>query len=256
MRFVALLAIGASAGVAVQACGSQSASAPEDSAPVTSGCQGDADCPLGQVCRSIRVGESEERSCVVDGLHGEAGAPSSSTPAPTATAPPAPPDAGLDGAVEAGNGNDDAGDASVVQVDAGGTSDAGGPCRSSLTVTITKRTTFGNCLYNTTVEASSPAVLDYPCAGGGAQVTFGAQTFTGTFAGGIVDVVNVDTYSYKVPDTGTICSYTSTQTIDGTLTSGTLQYDYTEKLVDKSSLACKLLTAACAESGPVAATAP
>jgi hypothetical protein len=82
-------------------------------------------------------------------------------------------------------------------------------------------------------------------------VVFGAQTFAGALTSDKISVQNVDTYPLPIKNTGTICYYTATQTISGTLASGTLHYDYHEVLTATSPSACKLLSIGCTESGPV-----
>jgi Cys-rich repeat protein len=253
MRPIMFLLILGAAAVTGSACGSSDASVGNSTdvvaVPV---CRDDSDCPTGQVCRSIRLGESEKRNCVVDSLHSgsatgvaddagdvggssdaggdadEGGLPDSGTP-PTDPPP-----------TDAGN------DVTVPPTDAGN-----GACTSSLTVTITAKGPYSTCQWDTTVVESSPATLHYPCAGGTASVVFGAQTFTGDLTSGKLSVQNVHTYPFPVKNTGTVCDYTATQTITGTLASGSLHYDYSEVLTATSPLACKFIAAGCAESGPV-----
>jgi len=245
--FAPVLALGTAAIIASACGGSGSSSASSTDVASAPACQVDSDCPAGQLCRSIRLGESEERSCVPDSLHDEAGTAGTT----------------IQGVLPDAGGDDDPrdatapGDTGAPPSDAGGDvfvppTDAGnGACTSSLRVTITAKGPLSTCNYDTTVVESSPATLHYPCAGGAASVVFGAQTFSGELTGGTVSVQNVDTYPLPVKNTGTVCYYTATQTITGTLASGTLQYKYTEVLTATSPAACKLLSVGCAESGPV-----
>jgi Cys-rich repeat protein len=249
VRFFALLSMVGAVAITASACGS---SGPSDASSTdvvaVPACQVDSDCPAGQVCRSIRLGESEERNCVPDSLHDEAGtvvrgadpdAGDDDVGDDGGEPAPPPPDGGPP-PTDAGN------DVTVPPTDAGN-----GACTSSLTVAITAKGPLATCQYDTTVVASSPATLEYPCAGGAASVVFGAQTFSGALTNGALSVQNVDTYPLPIKSTGTICYYTATQTISGTLASGALKYAYTEVLTATSPAACKLLSIGCTESGPV-----
>jgi hypothetical protein len=121
-------------------------------------------------------------------------------------------------------------------------------------VTIATSGPLPSCTFDTTVEASSPATLTYPCAGGSASVTFGSQVFTGSETGGTLSLSNVHTYTQHFAFMGTMfaCDYKATQTISGSLTAGTLQYAYSEVLVTINPT-CALGTVTCHESGPVTA---
>ncbi len=246
MRYLVLglpLAIGLAAAIG---CGSASQA---DEQPLSFGdslgdgpCKTDADCTEGQTCRTVRMGELDQRLCVP--------LPNATKEGETSSPPPgATPDAGSPPP------------APFVVTDAGAAPDAIAPpdggslCSAALAVKITDKGPFSTCGFNSTVEASSPATLKYVCPGDGdAQVTFGAQIFSGEIKSGVVTVQNVQTYAIQVPNTGTTCSYVSTQTITGTLASGTLAYDYKEALAQGQPAICKVTTAACYQSGPVTVT--
>jgi hypothetical protein len=151
------------------------------------------------------------------------GEPDSSSPPPDSGSPP--PDSGS------------------PPPDAGPTS-----CSKSLSVTYTN-TGLPTCTFSTTVDKSSPATLDYPCAGGAASVTFGAQTFTGTETGGTVSLTSVTKFAFVDTQYNMTCNYVATQTISGALASGSLAYTYKDQLDTGQPTLCKFVTAGCTASG-------
>jgi hypothetical protein len=204
-------------------------------------CGSDADCPEHSQCRVVRVGELSRQMCVAQ-----------STPLP---------DGGpvLDGSAPRGVGDGGAAtafDANVTLTpysDAGlvlppDASDAGGVCSKSLTVTITQPGP-STCVYDSKVVETSPASLQYQCAGGAASATFGAQTFVGTLADGTLTITNFSRYPFKVLTV--TCWYTAKQVITGKLASGALQYSYVEALDSGQSPLCVLTTAPCEQGGTV-----
>ena len=151
----------------------------------------------------------------------------------------------------------DAGTAYIAPPDAAGVDaapvDAGiGPsaCSKALSVKITSQN-LPTCVFNSTVEASSPATLSYACDGGNATVTFGAQQFLGTETGGNVNVSNVSTYDFVNTKYNVTCKYKATQTITGTLASGKVAWAYSEVLEPKQPALCPFVTAACTGTGDV-----
>jgi hypothetical protein len=199
----------------------------------------DADCPAGFACKNVGVGEIVVQSCVQT--------PDASSSADASS----PVDSGI-----------------LIVVDEAGPPDAAPPvdaalpdggvalaCSNQLTVTIASVLPYPRpkCTLNTTVDTSGPATLSYPCSGGPASVTFGAQTFTGTDATGSVTVQNKSGYSMTSPFLGHVtCHIDATQTISGTLASGTLQYTYTEVLTPGQSTLCPLAFLPCSGTGTVA----
>jgi hypothetical protein len=128
--------------------------------------------------------------------------------------------------------------------------DAGAVCAKMLAVTFTQQSA-GTCVYNTTVVESSPAKLDYMCTGGPATVTFGEQKFSGSITNDDVSLTNVDLYTFTNEKYKVTCAYRSTQTITGSLSSGTLTYSYTEKIEPNQPTLCPFVTTPCSASGPV-----
>lgn len=248
MRPLALLSsvILAVATVTVAACGGDSAGTVEQPAeakvgapldplagPGGSMCSVNTDCSPGQECRLVRVGELQQYVCV-DGLANE-----------DAAAPKPITDAGQPPSADAAKKSDALPPKPVTA------SDSGVDCARALSVTVTtKEPSATTCVFNSGVETQN-SWLVYVCAGGAAKATFGDQTFSGSVSNGVVTVTNVDTYDQAVPNTGTSCNYTSTQTITGTLASGTLQYSYTEALTKGEPIICNFLLRPCSQSGPV-----
>jgi hypothetical protein len=248
VRLVALLALIATGAASGIACGSVSNTDGEVGAIATTTCRTDTDCPSGQTCRSIRLGEAEQRACVPQTAIDDGGAWSGEE------------EDGASGSKDAGSndgslGTNDAGSGVDASTRDSGSDAGNGICTSALRVTVTSTGPFPSCVYNTSVVASSPAGLKHPCVGNGpASVKFGTQTFSGSVAAGVVTVTNVDSYSIDIPNTGTKCGYKNTQTISGTLSSGTLSYSYTEELAPNQPPICKVLSAACYQNGTVSVT--
>lgn len=228
-------------------CGSADSSPVADETPLSFGqrsndgpCTSDAECAPGESCLTVRIGEQVLNRCVPQTATSPA-----VTPAHADASTSAAPDASREAAAPIADGGSP--DVVLAPVDGGG-----GNCTLALRVSISASGPAGTCIYNTTVEASSPATLFVPCEGDGpAHVTFGDQTFTGTLTAGQIALDNVDTYTVMVPNTGTSCEYTSSQAIDGALASGTLAYTYTEVLSPGQSAICRFTTLACYQSGPV-----
>lgn len=131
--------------------------------------------------------------------------------------------------------------------DAGGFLDAAGAtdCERDLEVGLLSVSNAA-CYVNTQVE-SKTSKLEFPCAGGAATVTFGTQTFTGKVNGDLVHLKNVETFNYGG------CPWESTQTIDGDVTTGSLDYSYTEKPLTTcpDQYPCTANGSLAAEGGPV-----
>jgi hypothetical protein len=202
-------------------------------------CQSDADCPDGFACRTVRIGEIAQQTCVLQASPSDAGAPA------------------IDAVADAGApvvGPRDAGNLEAAPPDAGP-----GVCGNWLSVTIVSvspkpRTlspgTKGSCYLDTSVDATVREWLSYPCKGGAASVTFGTETFAGTETGGAVTLTNA--HSYSEIALGVHCEFNTTETISGSLASGTLQYSYSEVLASGQSSLCPLLFVPCSASGTVA----
>lgn len=69
----------------------------------------------------------------------------------------------------------------------------------------------------------APGVLQFPCAGGAAAVTFGDSQFTGTVQGGMVDLSLRTRFHFSDG-----CDWESAQRIAGELASGQLTFTYIE----------------------------
>jgi hypothetical protein len=101
-----------------------------------------------------------------------------------------------------------------------------GPTTCSKTLTIPSVSlSNGVCTDINTKVTKGPATLSYPCAGGAASVTFGAQTFTGTVTSSQLQVTNVAKFTLGP------CELESTQTISGNLGAPPLAYAYGERFV-------------------------
>jgi hypothetical protein len=140
-------------------------------------------------------------------------------------------------------------DAGSVE-DSGSSSSDAAPtaCSKSVSVSFPRVAT---CTYNTTADSSSPATVSYPCAGGAASATFGAQTFTGTESDGSLSITNVSKYTFTNTKYHVTCTYVATQTITGTLASGKGSYSYGEALDADQPTLCPFVTAGCNASGDV-----
>jgi hypothetical protein len=203
-------------------------------------CQQDSDCDKHDPCTTFSCrkdsGELAVGRCAYALGDGKGcGGP----PGPVGIVTPDPPDA-------SGVADADAVDAAdAAAADAGPSA-----CTKALSVRITK-ISQSTCLFNSTVEESSPATLSYACAGGAASVTFGAQTFTGTETAGSVSLTNVSTYTFTNVKYNVSCKYIATQTISGTVASGKLTWAYTEVLDKNQTPLCQFVTGACTGSGDV-----
>jgi Cys-rich repeat protein len=217
-------------GLLIVACGSNpgpEATEQADAADPSLGdgaasCSADSDCPTGEICRNVRVGDVTGYQCI----------PAQST-------------------LDDDAGADAPGDASEEAVHPADSGSSG--CTNQLAVTITRTGPDPTCTFNTTVVSSSPATLAYPCAGGSASVSFGSQTFTGTVTSGTVSLTNVTTYPFSFTVSGKTytCEYTETQTITGTLASGSLTFNLQQALDASQPLLCSEVTIPCYESGTV-----
>lgn len=261
-------------GAWIAACGSSDKSAEEEQANANFAGQGnragaktcnvDLDCDNHDPCTNFRCdrgsGELTVGQCVYTLGSGEAcrGAVDAGitvvTPLPdpeprdAGGAPPEPTDSGpgVDAGAQADASPTEAG------TDAGGVSDAGPTtCNDSLSVTKFTNTGLATCTFNTTVQQSSPATLTYPCAGGAASVTFGAQTFTGTDSGGTVSLQNVSKFSFTNTKYNVTCVFVATQNIKGDLASGKLTYDYVDVLDAKQPALCPFVTSGCTATGEI-----
>jgi hypothetical protein len=67
--------------------------------------------------------------------------------------------------------------------------------------------------------------LAFACSGGAASATFDGHVFTGTIAGDVIALTDIEKFTFNN------CQWQSTEKIDGDLTKGTLTYSYTEKPV-------------------------
>jgi hypothetical protein len=115
------------------------------------------------------------------------------------------------------------GEAGTPQPDA--TPDTG-PTTCTKTLTIPNVSLSNSvCTDINTKVTKAPATLTYPCAGGNASATFGAQAFAGTVTGTTIDVKNVESFTLKS------CQLQSTQEITGDLAAAPLSYSYGEKFL-------------------------
>jgi hypothetical protein len=78
------------------------------------------------------------------------------------------------------------------------------------------------CFLDQRVEGRD-GVLRYPCAGGSAVATVEGATFVGSSEGDAVDVELSSSYEHTAG-----CTWITTQVIRGSLSSGTLEYRYSE----------------------------
>jgi hypothetical protein len=173
-----------------------------------------------------------------------------SAPDTAATDTGAPPDTGV-----ADTGSDDTGSPDTGPPDTGQARDsAPTTCTAQLTVTITSSGPATTCSFNSMVATGTTATLMYPCAGGTAMVTLGDQVFSGTVsASGAVSLTNVSMYSQlSLPPLKITCSFTGTQTVTGTIASGSLSYDYAEAFSTGDMPICPSLFETCWEKGTVA----
>jgi hypothetical protein len=73
------------------------------------------------------------------------------------------------------------------------------------------------------VQVGSQGGIEYPCEGGPVSATFGPITFTGTVVDGAAALDATTTFDWSDG-----CTWSSSQTITGTLASGSLEYTYSE----------------------------
>lgn len=80
----------------------------------------------------------------------------------------------------------------------------------------------GGCFVDQQVEGTD-GVLRYECAGGAASATFAGASFVGSIEGDAVDVELSTSYAHTDG-----CTWVTTQVIRGSLSSGALEYRYSE----------------------------
>lgn len=129
----------------------------------------------------------------------------------------------------------DAGDAGVTVVD--GATDAEKPtgnCTRTLSLgEAALKLSAADCDLNENV-ARRKGVLTYGCGDGPAKADVGGKTFTGTINGDAVQLTLVDDFDYGA------CSFTSTETLSGSLAGGKLSYAYKEAYQASSPTTCGL----------------
>lgn len=140
---------------------------------------------------------------------------------------------------------EDAGDASATAqpdaADGGATlADASDAAPSPATCTRTLslgeaalRLSAADCDLNENVVRRK-GVLTYGCGDGPAKAEIGTKTFAGSIAGDLVQLTLVDDFDYGA------CSFTSTETLSGSLSAGKLSYAYREAYQASSPTTCGL----------------
>jgi hypothetical protein len=99
----------------------------------------------------------------------------------------------------------------------------GQPCAADVVVTDISPSS-GGCFIDAPVVGDA-GTIGFPCSGGAATLPLGDIVFTGTVAGGIVDLTATTQYPWFG------CTVQSTQHITGSLGSGTLPYSYSEVII-------------------------
>jgi hypothetical protein len=118
-----------------------------------------------------------------------------------------------------------------------------GDCKPSLEVTGS--TPSSPSCVDFPVKAGSTGTIEYPCAGGPVTAELGTVSFSGTVNNGVVSLEGTEIIPPGQSPDG--CTWQNTHKIDGVLSSGTVAYSYSEKVLSGSNC-----WSPCTETGSVA----
>jgi hypothetical protein len=132
-------------------------------------------------------------------------------------------------------------DAPTFAADAPDLSGDAQTCTGAASIAITNFSSNGACYYDTSLKTGAVGTLVYVCTGGAATLTIGPEVFTGTYdpKGGTVSLQEQRNFPYSDG-----CTWTSVQTIDGDLTTGTFHYGYAEHVASGSGCASPCVASA------------
>ena len=171
-------------------------------------------------CGALLVGACGARTAIdvpFDVAFDVAGDDASAAPLDAATPPP---DAAPDDVARPRDAEPRPPSATCVPPDAGA---AGPACTRSVVVQTLTRSS-PTCFVDVVVAVGQTGTLTLACAGDGeASIAFGSRSFAGAVVGGAIMVCTGTQFDWSDG-----CVWTSAQTVQGDVASGTLSFDYVE----------------------------